>query len=228
MDNFLRKAGVGEAFVPEAVVEYEANFKRDYPVRPFPGTEECITALQEDWKLAIVTSNTSANVIAALGPSLSDKFSFVLGIDNGPLSKIDSIKLALDRLGVPPEKAWYVGDTKKDYDCSLANGVRFLGANYGFEDLEALVLGCPLAHSVDQISVMIGGNSVKRDAKHEEEEEEAEEEPTRDRKRKKEEDQGGDDHPAPPPAAPAAPAAAPGPDDVVVFASSDRNLGAGS
>lgn len=155
MDNFLRKAGIPEQHIAGCVEEYEQNFKVDFPVKPFNGTEECVAALHGTHKLAIVTSNTSANVTTALGPALADQFAFILGIDNGPQSKVESIRLALEQLRVSPQEACYVGDTKKDHDCAQANGVGFIAANYGFEDLEVLHLGCPLANSVSEIPQLL-------------------------------------------------------------------------
>jgi len=151
MDAFLRKAGFPEDSIEECVAQYESSFRVEHPVKTFEGTEDLIASLREgNLKLAIVTSNTSANVRASLG-DIEYSFEFIIGIDNGPISKTDSIARALERLGIDASEAVYVGDTLKDHDCAQANGVSFIGANYGFEDLVSKGLNSPVVDSISDI-----------------------------------------------------------------------------
>jgi phosphoglycolate phosphatase len=140
MNNFLLKAGFAEALIPTLVEDYEANFARGFPVAPFQGIRELLAALKTSgYRLGIVTSNTAQNVRASLGPELSSLFEFILGIDNAETSKKLSIKTAVSRLQLPSESIMYIGDTLGDYKSAVANSLTFLGVNYGFEDLAALL-----------------------------------------------------------------------------------------
>lgn len=137
MDNFLRRAGFPEDLVGVLNAEYQATFATDFPVQPFAGVPAMLGNLSDTGvSLAVVSSNTEGNVRRGLGAPCSH-FRFVLGIDNAASSKVDSIAEALGLLSVSADQALYVGDTLKDCECAMANGVRFVGAGYGFEDLEA-------------------------------------------------------------------------------------------
>lgn len=157
MDAFLRKAGFAERNVAAAVAEYEASFASEFPVGPFDGVHELLAELRaRDVRLAVVSSNTSANVAAGLG-ALAESLEFTLGIDNGPRDKRDAVAEALERLGVDDlARAVYVGDTSKDETSASANGIRFFGAGYGFEDLAPLAArGVPVAPTVGALRELL-------------------------------------------------------------------------
>lgn len=155
MDNFFRRAGFPENLVPCLVEAYEARFAAECPVGPFEGIGDMLRRLTEEYglKVAVVSSNTSANVRHALGPLLSQRMTFILGIDNGPKDKAEAIREALCRLrltsGGPGRAcecaALYVGDTEKDSQKAAAAGMRFVGVDYGFEGLAALQRSDPEA-----------------------------------------------------------------------------------
>ena len=176
MARFLERAGFGAAdspFVAALVAEYDANFGTDFPTPPFAGIASLLATLGElrgaGLSLAVVSSNTSANVLRGLAQGeeraseegegegessggLSSYFEFVWGIDNAHREKRTSVADALRRLDVPPSRCLYVGDTQKDCACAAANGVRFVGVTYGFEDLKAARAEGNLHGCVDVVS----------------------------------------------------------------------------
>ena len=152
MARFLEKAGFPATSIPGCVSEYEESFATDHPVKPFTGVAEMLKRLQTNGvQMAVVSSNTSVNVRAALGEGLCALFVSILGIDNGPASKMDAIPRALKDMGVDPDETpvVYVGDTRKDAECAVSSGCKFIGVNYGFEDLSDVSF--PVASTVSDL-----------------------------------------------------------------------------
>ncbi len=156
MSAFLEKAGFPAASIARCVTEYEDNFARDHPVQPYAGIAAMLHRLRErGTRMAVVSSNTAVNVRAALGEDLCGLFVSIIGIDNGPPSKLDAIPVALGKMGVDPKATpvVYVGDTRKDAKCAVSTGCRFVGVNYGFEDLRDLPH--PLASTVQELEQLL-------------------------------------------------------------------------
>ena len=183
MDNFLRRAGFADPLILELVAEYESSFAARFPVVPFAGVAELLAALRDGdgagggdgLRLAVVTSNTAANVRCGLGEVLSARFEVISGIDNGPLSKQDAIGACLRKMGLGEpgseavrRAALYVGDTEKDCASARANGLDFVGVDFGFEQLSTAGLGCPVAHDVGELTTMLAawrnGDGLPRSA----------------------------------------------------------------
>jgi phosphoglycolate phosphatase-like HAD superfamily hydrolase len=145
MHRFLRNAGFPVDRLEAFVAEYEASFADRFPTPPFEGVDRMLATLGErrgaGLRLVVVSSNTSANVrrgfAHCVGADLLAHFDFVWGIDNAHREKRQSIADALRSLGVAADRAVYVGDTRKDCASAVANGVQFVGVDYGFEDLAA-------------------------------------------------------------------------------------------
>lgn len=158
MDNFFRAAGFPEKAIAGCVEAYSRRFAVENPVRPFEGVEQLLCAISEhNVPCAIVSSNTAVNVRAGL-MDLSSRFSFIDGIDNAPLDKAEAIAAALEKLGVQPSAAAYVGDTRKDSEKAKAAGVRFVGVDYGFEALardRSAVRGAPVAETVAELESLL-------------------------------------------------------------------------
>ena len=147
MDNFLRRAGFAESDVATAVQRYESSFSEQYPVGLFEGVPTMLQQLSQardkGLRIAVVSSNTSKNVRACLAQHsatpLADYFEFIWGIDNAARSKAESLAQAVVELGLLPSQIVYVGDTEKDARCAQANGMHFVGADWGgFEDMGSL------------------------------------------------------------------------------------------
>ena len=165
MRKFIEKAGFPKELITKCVSEYESSFSQQFKVLPFPDVPEFLRRLNErGFRLAVVSSNTSANVLAALGDELPGLFETIIGIDNGPASKKDSIRLAMKMMSVDVKgtQVLYIGDTKKDAECALDAGCQFIGVNYGFEDLQASldVSKFPVALTVGSLEETLLGSKT--------------------------------------------------------------------
>ena len=98
-------------------------------------------------------SNTRENVCRGLG-DLAELLADIQGIDTGPPRKAEAIALAIDRLGVAPDAATYVGDTRSDFEAATSCGLRFVGVDYGFEALRGAI-DAPVAASVDELGELL-------------------------------------------------------------------------
>jgi N-acetyl-D-muramate 6-phosphate phosphatase len=71
MRYFFLTVGFPEDFAERAVADYNRDFVQHYRPQTFPGVERMLSALQvAGLKLGLVTSNTRANVVSALGNAM--------------------------------------------------------------------------------------------------------------------------------------------------------------
>jgi len=124
-----------EAEVADLLVAYRefqmAN--HDELVRIYPGVAELLEGLA-GYRLGVVTSKTTT--LAARGlehTGIARYFETVVGMDSCKRHKPDPepVMIALDRLGVRPEAAWFVGDSVHDMESGNAAGVSTVGALWG-------------------------------------------------------------------------------------------------
>lgn len=124
----------------ELACEEENHYLREHGGVLYPDIRKTMEELKKDYRLFIV-SNCQAGYIEAF----LDYYQFhdlvedieCFGNNNKP--KADNIKLICERNGVNLEEAVYVGDIQGDYDSSVAAGVRFIHAAYGFGTINAEV-----------------------------------------------------------------------------------------
>jgi pyrophosphatase PpaX len=99
----------------------------DELVRPFPGIAAALDGLvQRGRRIAVVTSKLRAAALHGLAHcGLHHPFEVVLGADDVERHKPDPapILLALERMGVAPARAAYVGDSVFDVRAANAAGV---------------------------------------------------------------------------------------------------------
>lgn len=82
--------------------------------RPLDGAAEAVSELRERGIRVAVVSNSDGSVTESLAlAGLAEEFEFVIDSHLVGVSKPDPaiFEAALDRLGVGPENAWYVGDS---------------------------------------------------------------------------------------------------------------------
>jgi pyrophosphatase PpaX len=117
----------------------------DILTRPYEGMREALGELRaEGHRAAIVTSKL--NALARRGlvcTGIDDGFECIVGCDDTTKHKPDPepVLVALDRLGIPPERAAFVGDSPFDMAAGNAAGVYTVGALWGpfsKADLEAV------------------------------------------------------------------------------------------
>ena len=128
-----------------------------------PGTREALERLRRSGcKLAIVTAGDRQRVSGELDAlALSSIFSALVGAGDTRQRKPhpEPLLLALDRIGVRPEQAAYVGDSPEDIHMARAAGVYSVGIPGGFPNQQALRASAPdallpdLAAAVDHLLV---------------------------------------------------------------------------
>ena len=110
---------------------YENAYLKEHGGILFPQLEETFKALRENYDLFIV-SNCQAGYIEAF----LDHYGFwhyfkdIECYGNNDLPKSENIKKVVERNQL--EKAVYVGDIQGDYDATMAAGLPFIHAAYGF------------------------------------------------------------------------------------------------
>jgi phosphoglycolate phosphatase len=115
----------------------------DEKTRPYDGIPELLTALvQRDLQLAILSNKPHDMTEVLVARLLSSwPFSIVFGARAGVPKKPDprvALEIA-DRLGIPPEKTLYLGDTGIDMKTARAARMFPVGALWGFRDAEELL-----------------------------------------------------------------------------------------
>jgi len=102
---------------------------------PFPGAVEAVAELdRRGVRLAIVTSRLRRATLRGLELcGLMDHFEVVITPEDvtNPKPDPEPVKLALERLGVDPERAWFVGDSPHDVVAGQGAGVRTAAALWG-------------------------------------------------------------------------------------------------
>jgi phosphoglycolate phosphatase len=100
----------------------------------FPGIAECCrSAIQNGWKLGVVSSNSEDNVRRVLGDDLAAHFS-VFQCGASLLGKASKLRRAVRRAGVPPDQAIYIGDEVRDLDAATEAGLAFGAVTWGWND----------------------------------------------------------------------------------------------
>jgi pyrophosphatase PpaX len=102
---------------------------------PFPGAVEAIAELERRGvRLAIVTSRMRRATLRGLDLcGLTRHFEVVVTPEDVQRPKPDPepVRVALERLGVAPERAWFVGDSPHDVIAGQGAGVRTAAALWG-------------------------------------------------------------------------------------------------
>jgi phosphoglycolate phosphatase len=87
--------------------------------------------------LALVTSNTEANVRPTLGPQVADLFAcYECGASI--FGKRAKLRRALKRCGVSAQDAIAIGDETRDIEAASAEGIAFGAVAWGYTDPDAL------------------------------------------------------------------------------------------
>lgn len=102
----------------------------------YPKLRETLAALSGRWHLYIV-SNCQAGYIEAFLDhyDLHDWIEDIQCYGDNGRPKADNIRILCERNGL--DAAVYVGDIQGDYDSSMAAGVKFIHASYGFGTVDA-------------------------------------------------------------------------------------------
>lgn len=145
-------AGIGDAATERALALFLRAYAGSHALTTvYPGVRECL-----DWLaarkvgLAVITNKPSQFVAPLLEEKgLGGYFSWLVGGDTLPQQKPDPAALfwVMDKAGVKPGEALFIGDSRNDVQAANAAGVRCVGVTYGYnhgrpitEERPALVL----------------------------------------------------------------------------------------
>ena len=103
----------------------------------FPGAQEALKGLGQDYALAIVTGGSRQRVVQDLERiSLSEFFSALVASEDMPRPKPapDGLQMALDQLGLESPQALYVGDARADLEMARGLEMTFIGVDGPFRE----------------------------------------------------------------------------------------------
>jgi phosphoglycolate phosphatase len=124
--------------------------------RPYPGVPEALDALlAAGWRLGVCTNKPTRLSVALLDAlGLGPRFGAVVGGDAAPERKPHPAPLlmTLDRLGVPPAAAVFVGDSETDVLTARAAGLPVALVRHGYTAMEVESLGADAV--VDDLSAL--------------------------------------------------------------------------
>jgi phosphoglycolate phosphatase len=137
--DILRKLGIPPWKLP-AIAVYMRRLAAEEIDRMslFPGTREMLAGLAEaGMKLAVVSSNSEANIRRVLGLETS---ALIGCFDCGAsiFGKARKFKRVLQRSGVPPSRAIAIGDESRDIDAAKVAGIAAGAVTWGYATAELL------------------------------------------------------------------------------------------
>ena len=151
MVEFFTAAGFPPAYAVRAAEDYEATFRERYHPSAYPGVDAMLAQLRgAGLTLGLVTSNTRANIVAALADAarfFDPDCTFFLDSFAPPATKAWCLGEGARRLGAPPGDCIYVGDQPDDVRACAQAGCRFVGVAYGW-GIASADAGFPVARSV--------------------------------------------------------------------------------
>jgi phosphoglycolate phosphatase len=152
MRELFLAVGFPKRFADLAVIDYESTFMEQYKPHAFEGVDRMLRSVSSaGWRLGLVTSNTRANVVPALGHSMAlfdEACLFFHGKKSSP--KHECLEQGVRTLRAIAANCAYVGDQPADARAAECAGVMFLGVTYGWGIL-ADTVQFETAHSVAEI-----------------------------------------------------------------------------
>lgn len=162
-DELLAHLGVADEEVAFGVAWEIALGVAMRNASPFPGAVGVLQDLADaGTEIGVVTMQPRSRIASIVPQELSSYFTVVVGWgDAEPKPSGAGIELALDRLGVPPDRACFVGDSPSDIAAASAAGVRSIGAAWGYtgaalESCGPTVLLHALTHVPDAAKRLLG------------------------------------------------------------------------
>jgi phosphoglycolate phosphatase len=154
----LRHLGIARWKVPLIASAMRRRMAADVAgVALFPGVPEMMNALADAGvRLAIVSSNSDANVRRVLGPGLASLVEHY-GCGAAMMGKRPKLRAAARALRVPLAQVLCIGDEIRDLEAAHAEGMAFGAVTWGFTRADALAVHAPAAlfHAVDEIAPFV-------------------------------------------------------------------------
>jgi len=121
--------------------EYIPRMKKE--VQIVPGMREVIVELEKNYALIVISSTISSPIQEFLeGHGLANHFAQIMGNDVHA-SKVEKIKMVLDKYGVGPKDCVFITDTLGDMHEAEKMSVGAIGVAWGFHAPETLLRGKP-------------------------------------------------------------------------------------
>ena len=146
--KMVERATPAEYRSSENVLELKNAFMDYYSVHyadntvAYDGLVELVSALKAKGnKLAVVTNKAQDMAEKLVNKLYGDSFDYILGLREGIPAKPDPtcIFMAMDELGVKPEKCAFVGDTGMDVAGGVNAGAYPIGVLWGFREKDELL-----------------------------------------------------------------------------------------
>ncbi len=141
--TILRRLGLSWWTLPRMTREVRRRMRADIDgIARFDGIDALFAALDTAGvRIAIVTSNSEANVRAVLGPALCARVA-ALECDVALFGKPRRLQRAMRRVGVPPAQTVYIGDELRDAEAARRAGIGFVAVGWGYTHADALSAVC--------------------------------------------------------------------------------------
>lgn len=139
----------------QPIMEESCQVENDYLAKNgadlYPGLEETLSRLSQDYPLYIVSNCQTGYIEAFLAYYSFEKYfqDFICYGTNGK-QKSENIAIIIARNGL--ERGIYVGDIQADYEAATAGGAEFIHAAYGFGKVDAPV---PRIESIAQLPALL-------------------------------------------------------------------------
>ncbi len=109
----------------------------------FPDVVEVLKTLKKDYRLGIVSSNSSENIVKTLKKNgVEDLFDFVYS-DSSFFSKHLVLKRMCKRYGMKVNEVIYIGDEDRDIIASKKNKIKSVAVSWGFNSVDNLMRESP-------------------------------------------------------------------------------------
>ncbi|WP_431966398.1 HAD family hydrolase [Actinacidiphila sp. bgisy160] len=132
--ELLARLGVTDEETVFGAAWEEALALARWGASPFPDAAGVLRELAASgMAIGVVTMQPASRVARLVPAELSAYFGVVVGWgDAAPKPSGEGVLLALDRLGVPPGRACFVGDSPSDVAAAAAAGIPSIGAAWGY------------------------------------------------------------------------------------------------
>lgn len=137
--QIVRELGIAGWKIPFIAIHVRRRMAADLgAIGLFPGVDAMLRGLAaRGVAIAVVSSNSEANVRRVLGPELAALVTY-FGCGAGLWAKPAKFRKLLRRAGVAPHEALAVGDELRDQEAARQVGLAFGAATWGFTTAAAL------------------------------------------------------------------------------------------
>lgn len=142
--DLLHELGLPKWRLPQLVIRVRQRMAAHAgPLTPFPGVTAALSQLHAAGiRLAVVSSNTRANVERVLGPEASALIAH-WNCGASMFGKASKLRAVVKASGIPAASAIYVGDEVRDAEAAHAAGIAFGAVAWGQHSLETMLPAQP-------------------------------------------------------------------------------------